>query len=436
MWDSEADTKVPTATVASPKSPALPSNPVYAVFTSGSTGTPKGTVIEHRSFATNALNGPNSQFLDRKSRVFQFASYAFDASFAQILFPFVSGGCVCVPHETDRATDVVGCANSFGITHLYQTPSMVRTLHPSQFTTLKTLILCGEAMKQDDMLTWAHRVQLINAYGPSECTIASVQRLKVTAGSEPSNIGTSCSACSWVVDPENHENLLPIDAVGELVVERPIVGRGYIDEEEKTTAVFVNSPAWLCQIRGQRRVYKTGDLVQYDPIMDGSLLYRGRRDTQVKLRGQRIELGEIEYRILQCSPNIKDVIVELVTAESKSPALVAFIWGNEWVKPSWVKPSAQDESQLLACPSAEFRALVAEMQATLQDQLPAYMIPSGFLPVRRIPRTSTGKADRKRLCKLSVGLSPEDMLQFRGKMSVENRMPVTEAEKILPLFFD
>lgn len=139
---------------------------------------------------------------------------------------------------------------------------------------VRTLIMCGESMKQRDLDAWADHVQLVNAYGPSECAVASVQKSRVARGEDPRNIGTTSSACAWVVDAQDHERLTPIGLVGELMVEGPIVGRGYLNEPEKTAAVFVRPPVWLKKFRGQapcENCYKTGDLVQYSPELDGSL---------------------------------------------------------------------------------------------------------------------------------------------------------------------
>ncbi|KJK63823.1 AMP-binding enzyme [Aspergillus parasiticus SU-1] len=155
-----------------------PYNAAYMVFTSSSTGTPKGAVIEHRSFATNALPRSRSQVLPAKARVLQLAPRGFDASIAEILFTLVAGGCVCVPREVDRYTNIVEYVRYFAVNVLYLTPSVARGLQSDGLLHSRTLIL--------------------------------------------------------VVDPENHNTVLPIGAVGELLVEGPIVGREYLNEPEKT----------------------------------------------------------------------------------------------------------------------------------------------------------------------------------------------------------
>lgn len=414
-----------------------PSHAAYAAFTSGSTGTPKGTIIEHRNFVTNTIHGyHNSQTLDQRSRVLQFASYVFDASIAEILFTLTNGGCVCVPREEDRVINIVEYINQFAVNLVFQTPSVARTLLPNQIPNVTTMILCGESMKQTDVSMWAGRVRLMNAYGPSECSVDSMKQLHVKKDTNPSNIGACISAASWIVSPEDHEKLLPVGAVGELLIEGPIVGRGYLNEPEKTAEVFIDPPQWLRSIRGGQyhsRLYKTGDLVQYDPRMDGTLLFVDRKDTQVKLRGQRIELGEIETQILHAIPGLNDVFVELVTVEKKPPALFAFLWGGK--DDSNIKRSS-DGLFYRSC--HYFQLLVETIQVSLAAQLPAHMVPSEYFPLRFIPRSSTGKIDRKRLRETAAATAAAALMSSKETKSfckeaphMSQREPRTDAEIIV-----
>ncbi|PHH66657.1 hypothetical protein CDD81_6494 [Ophiocordyceps australis] len=164
---------------------------------------------------------------------------------------------------------------------------------------MKTILLGGEALSQHDIEKWAGEVRLVNGYGPSECSVCCTLA-NVGVDSDPATIGHTYGAVAWVVDKDDHNVLLPIGAVGELLIEGHTLAREYLGEPEQTQAAFINeSPDWLKELRRDSRLYKTGDLVQYNS--DGTLRYIGRKDTQVKIRGQRVELGEIEYEIREAS---------------------------------------------------------------------------------------------------------------------------------------
>ncbi|KAB8212094.1 hypothetical protein BDV34DRAFT_234022 [Aspergillus parasiticus] len=369
-----------------------PCNAAYMVFTSGSTGTPKGVLIEQRSFATNALTRSRSQVLPAKARVLQLTSPAFDASIAEILFTLV-----------DRYTNIVEYVQSFAVNVLYLTPSVARGLQPDQLPHLRTLILVGEPMNEEDITTWAGHVDLVNVYGPSECSIETSFQQPVTISTDHQNIGIAPCASCWIVDPENHNTLLPIGAIGELLVEGPI------------------------QIRGGQPhgLYKTGDLVQYAPQLDGSLLYHGRKNTQVKLRGQRIELGEVEHCIHRCAGNtLKTAIVELVTADDKPSALVAFLLTSE--DGTTGVPNSGD---ILRSSTPQFQSLVQDIRRSLENQLPSYMIPARLLPLSYVPKSSSGRTDRKYLRETAGRLPPTPTDEVTG-ITVP-RGPVSEPERII-----
>lgn len=409
-------------------SSVVPSNAVYAVFTSGSTGTPKGTVIEHSSFCTGALAHAPALGLMSSSRVFQFASYAFDNSIANTLTTLLVGGCVCIPSEEARRSNLPQAIQDLRANFCPLTPTVARILEPASLPTLQTVVLLGEAPRRSDIEKWIDHVQLLNEYGPAECSvIATARRIdRMKHDLDPRNIGLATGCVCWIVDALDHRRLLPIGAVGELVIEGPIVGRGYLNDPEKTAAAFIEPPPWLHAFRGQspgRRLYKTGDLVQY--AVDGSLRFVGRKDTQVKLRGQRIELGEVEHHLRQCWPGAQDVVAEVAALAGRPPILIAFIWGQH---PDGVNDNNHNqEDSILAVPSDSFRAAISMAEAHLYRSLPAYMVPALFLPVAAIPTTTTGKTDRRQLRERVAILTQAEMEACTGPQ-VQKQMPTTESE--------
>ncbi|RYP67283.1 hypothetical protein DL769_005811 [Monosporascus sp. CRB-8-3] len=313
-----SEPKLPTA-VATPDAPAC------VVFSSGSTGLPKGIVLPHSALATSAAVMRDHGMLAPSSRVFHFASFAFDVSIGEILFTLAAGACVCVPHEEDRRGNPAKAACDLQATWALLTPSVINLFDPSDVPTLEVLGSAGEPLTPHIVDVWAHRVKLFGMYAPAECTVIS-HITRILPDTHHSNIGRSPGAVSWVADPSNHNRLVPIGTVGELIVEGPVVSSGYLNDREKTNEVFITSPPWLAEVRPYSgRLYKTGDLVRQ--TSDGSLLFVGRKDDQVKLHGQRLEVGEVEHCITSLCTAIRTAAVECIKIpeQNNRVSLVAFI---------------------------------------------------------------------------------------------------------------
>ncbi|CAI7640359.1 unnamed protein product [Penicillium manginii] len=428
-------------------SAVIPDNALYAVFTSGSTGTPKGAVIEHASFCTATLSQTQRKQMDSSLRLFQFSSYSFDTSISDTFTTLLSGGCICVPSESGRKDNLTKEIRKLQANCMELTPSVAKLLQPRDVPTIHTLILGGEEMERSNLDLWSPSVRLMNSYGPAECCVESIVQTNLNVHSNIKDIGYAAGCVCWVVSRADHERLVPIGAVGELLIEGPIVGRGYLNNPKQTTAAFVETPPWLRQFRGgsngSGRLYKTGDLVQY--AVDGSLRFMGRKDTQVKLRGQRIELGEVEHHTRRSFPGARDVVSEVVTPTEagREPILVAFIYmdkeseednngeddrhGSKEINESNQNDKVDD---ILAASTNGFRAAIFAAETQLLDTVPGYMVPAVFLPLRGVPLSATGKTDRRRLRDRAAALSRADIEAYNAPPA-DNHRPVTPAEHTL-----
>jgi amino acid adenylation domain-containing protein len=415
-------------------SAVAPDNALYAVFTSGSTGSPKGAVIPHSAYTTSALSHGQRLSLSSQSRVLQFVSYGFDVSIADSLTTLIFGAAICVPSETERRNDLAMAITNYQVNWAHLTPSLIKILEPENVPSLQTLALIGEQMSKADVEVWASQVQLINSYGPAECSVVGTALSNMKSGTDPQNIGYATGCVPWVVDMQSHERLVPIGAVGELLIEGPIVGRGYLNDPERTKAVFIDPPAWLHQFRKRDvsgQLYKTGDLVRY--AEDGSLRFIGRKDTQVKLRGQRIELGEVEHHVQRCFPQARNVVAEVVkpTEAGRPPLLVAFVQTDKLRQglPDQTITNSNLED-VLAAPTDAFRADITTAKANLFDAVPAYMVPELFIPLIAVPLTATGKTDRRRLRDQAASLSRADFELYHDDAAAK-RAPATPTERTL-----
>jgi amino acid adenylation domain-containing protein len=421
---------VPSVTMQNPlakaafTSPSVsPRDAAFIMFTSGSTGKPKAIIMEHVNLSTSIRDHSGPMNVGPDTRTLHFAAYAFDASIYEIFTTLVNGGCVCIPSESDRMSNLAGFIRDHQVSLAVLTPSALTTLQPSEVPDLKTIVLGGEAVTQDNVDTWASKVSLINGYGPAETTICAAGRIP-QLGWRTGTIGPIVGGVGWVTVPSDPSRLAPLGAVGELLIEGPVVARGYLNEPGKTKAGFIDTPPWLQRLRphGPGRVYRSGDLVQFNS--DGWIRFIGRKDTQVKLRGQRIELGEIEHHVRTHFQGAREVIAEVIKrgSDRNSSLLVAFICCGDG------SGEGVDADVLFSPPQeGQFHSKVLATRARLQDLLPPYMVPSVLLPLSHVPLTKTGKIDRRRLREEAASLSQDELQKYSWTRG-EKRAPSTENE--------
>ncbi|RDH30162.1 hypothetical protein BDQ94DRAFT_173144 [Aspergillus welwitschiae] len=406
-----------------------PANSIYIVFTSGSTGTPKGVIITHTNYSSAIKHQQSEHGFKPSSRVFDFASYAFDVSWSNFLHTLTIGACLCIPSDDDRKNDPAGAIDRLRCTHVDMTPSAASVLPASTLAKLDTLVLGGEKLSLEYAQRWSALTSVRNPYGPSECTptstITEINSAEISKGKV--SIGKGVGLNTWIVDPATAQHLMPIGIPGELLLEGPLVGAGYLGDPVKTASAFIEDPAFLVKgagpgIPGRRgRLYRTGDLVTYNT--DGSLSFVGRRDSQIKINGQRVELGDIESHVSAnlVSHGSAQVAVEVVSPQASSNnILVAFVSFDDL---NSINPN--DEKLL-----ARTKAATEGIREKLATQIPSYMIPSIYIPVTVFPTTATGKTDRHRLREMASSLTLEQLTSI-NQAQQQSQPPTTPLEVAL-----
>lgn len=377
-----------------------PSDLLYAIFTSGSTGTPKGCLMLHKNFSSAIFHQQSVLRLNNTSRMYDFSSYMFDAAYWSTFHVLAAGGTLCIPSETDRKNNLTESICKFRATDIFLTPSTARLIDSSLVPTLRNVHLGGEEVTKDDVSRWIPYANPFVSYGPAECSAGTLYYSVPNPIPSKLSIGKPVGVSAWILDPQSSERLVPIGTVGELYLEGALVGKGYLSDKEKTEASFIENPQWLRKgspdgtIPGRNgRLYKTGDLVKYDPT-DGAFIFVGRKDTQVKLRGQRIELSEVEHHVKHHLPGIlqgQAAIAEIVTPKvTGRSTLVVFL-------------------HLLQSQDIDAGGFIDSLNQELHERLPSYMIPSAYIPVRSIPLGATGKTDRKSLRQIGADLTLEQL---------------------------
>lgn len=419
-WQEEAPTAPPVITGTR--------RPLFVVYTSGSTGKPKGVIIEHRSFCALVHHQISVWAVSPSARVMQFASYAFDASVFEILFPLMCGACTCILSEIERRDYLEATMQRLQVTHAFLTPSVARQLSPVAVPQLQVLVCGGEPLTHHDLNQWVDKVRFVEAYGPAECTVFSSDQTSLTRSSRPNDIGHPVACVVWLVDPSDTERLVPVGCLGEILIEGPIVGGGYINNPQASEVSFIKPPTWLLAMRPAldptARLYRTGDLARFHP--DGRLEINGRKDSQIKIRGQRIELGEVEFHVKSCFNSAVGVTVDVASAgPGQTAALFAFIYRGSAVSSLLLASSVLQEA------NEDFLAEAAAASATLFERLPAYMVPSYFLPLANLPLNASGKADRRFLKSLLHDMTSEELNKYRPLSKRQQRLPSSPEEQRL-----
>lgn len=365
-----------------------PSDAILVLFTSGSTGQPKGMIHDHRAICTHALTHGEAMAY-HGARVLQFAAHTFDVAIMDIFTTLLFGGCICIPSEEDRRCNIVGVINSMKVNHAILTPSFAGLIEPSEVPTLKFLAVGGEMLPQDVVQRWAKSISLMQIYGPAEAGI--VLTMPMQSITQPECNGRPLQSCScWLIDPDDAEVLVPIGAVGEMVVAGPSLTCGYLNNESKTRLSFLDNPPWAKRLApGLTRFYKTGDLLRLNTdSFDGSYDFVGRKDSQIKLRGQRIEPGEIEHH-LATLPNVAMTVVTRPDEGPYAGKLVAVLQMRS--------TSAMDSRphKNAICISPDQSVTIETVRQHLSRALPTYMIPAVCLVVSNLPFVPSLKIDRK-----------------------------------------
>jgi amino acid adenylation domain-containing protein len=357
-----------------------PDRLAYIYFTSGSTGEPKGAMCEHAGMLNHLFAKIEDLDIGEGDVVAQTAPQCFDISMWQLVAPLLVGGrTLLVEQESvlDARRFIARIADG-AVNVLQVVPSYLEVLlsclerEPRALPDLRTVSATGEALKKELVERWFSvmpGVPLVNAYGLTETSddtnhefMENVpRRERVPIGKPVNNVRV------YIVD--EHLSPVPLGAPGEIVIAGICVGRGYINDPDRTRRAFLTDPYHPGQ-----RLYRSGDFGRWLP--EGTVEYLGRRDSQVKISGFRIEIGEIESSLLRL-PGVGAAAVVVTDGADRSRHLVAFYSGE--------RP-----------PEAEV------LRDQLGRTLPWYMVPAAFHRRETLPLTGNGKVDRKALTALAA----------------------------------
>ncbi|QDQ28735.1 amino acid adenylation domain-containing protein [Chitinimonas arctica] len=365
---------LPADKLSEPLPILAPTDPAYLIFTSGSTGTPKGVLVNHGALINRLVWHQDHSGMQASDTILQRTALTFDVSLWEVFLPALNGGShyLLQPGLESFPRGIAAALEDAAINIVHFVPSLLKpVLQELQDTAsealagLRQVYVSGEqlppSLVDQFQQQFGSRCRLTNLYGPTEAAIdvSFYDCIEPAPLSVP--IGQPLTGCElYIVDPDTLA-LKGAGERGEIAIGGICLAEGYYQRPDLTAKAFLVHPEL------GERIYLTGDLGWYEA--DRGFFCQGRKDTQVKLRGLRIELGEIEHHLLS-HPAISEAVVCVIEDTAAEQWLVAAIVADEPLDP-----------QLLR----QFLAM----------QMPTYMLPARYWQAGQLPRSSSGKLDRK-----------------------------------------
>lgn len=374
-----------------------PDHLAYVTYTSGSTGTPKGIAVSHRNVVELAWD---RRWRDgAQQRVLAHSPQVFDAYTYEIWAPLLSGQHVILapPGKADLPV-LADTIARHQVTALFITTALFRLLveeHGDCLRNVRTVWSGGEAAVPRvfrELLARYPHIDAVNVYGPTETTtFATCHHVRAPVSEAPIPIGGPLDN-TFVYVLDDVLRPVPVGVPGELYIAGTGLARGYLQRAGLTAQCFIANPFGS----PGARMYRTGDRVRWRE--DGQLIYVGRTDHQVKIRGHRVELGEIEA-VLVRQPGVRQAAVVVREDQPGQQQLIAYAVA--------VQEAALD---------------AASLRRTLAGTMPEYMVPAAVVLLDALPLTINGKLDQRAL--------PAPVFQSEG-----GRLPATPEERALVALF-
>ncbi|KUI53393.1 Nonribosomal peptide synthetase 12 [Cytospora mali] len=432
--------------------PSNPEDVACVFFTPAVSRATRGISFTHASLSTAFVAQGPAAYINTTTRVLQLSSFTVDVALTEIFTTLVNGGAICIPTSRDRYNDYTGCVTRFSANWSYMTPLLARKLNVDLLPTLKTVCFRTRGLDEDTYAPWRGRKRVVMAYGAPDVCPLGISFLEIHGPHHLRAIGRPIAGSAWIVSVEDHRNLMPVGAVGEMVIEGPTLGRTFrrsclstdADESRDVAETPVSpesrSPFTASNANGhsrqrsvddcatgddqgqnKKRYYKTGHNVRY--IEGGLMELVSSKREDLEINGRVVNLADLEQQIRRALGQGVDVMVEALAFKGergRPPTLAAFLeLGSD--ANTLFDQHGLDLSNL--GDEVKQRVFIAKqlVEKALSGTVPDFMVPKIFVPVKHLPTTYSLKVNRRKLQKIIKGMSREQLL---GLATMENAQQV------------
>ncbi|KAI1654151.1 hypothetical protein F4813DRAFT_371661 [Daldinia decipiens] len=398
------------------------------LFSAEPTGTFKCISYSHGSLAAACVGQGSTLLINPSSRVMQLSSYNIDIALSETFTTLVNGGCVCIPSASERITGFSEATRRMHINWICLTPTLSRKLDPESLPDLSIVCIRARHLDDDVYAPWIGKVKVLMAYGSPEAGPLALSATEVTDSKASQCFGNPFYGNFWIVSRQDSNRLMPVGALGELIIGGPALATG-LDIHEPDIKTWVEksavSPMSLLEKSGSR-LLKTGDYARY--LEDGRIEFVLDDGGDAEINGKKFRLSVVEPKLRQCLGRGIDVVVETIAFNDSNsdPILAAFVdFGDNALK------KGEGFSNLSRTTKERLYLSKKIGNMALRDTLPSYMVPSAYIPVKGMPLTPTLEVNRMELQRMIAGSSRKQLL---GMAEISNPQELQDISfKPLPL---
>ncbi|KAI0859916.1 hypothetical protein F4860DRAFT_236272 [Xylaria cubensis] len=412
--------------------PTRPYDIACIILSPTSPKTCKAVSYSHGALAASCAGQGPTLRINPSSRVMQLSSYSVDVSLAEIFTTLVNGGCVCMPSSSERILGFTAAAQRMRVNWTYLTPPLSRKINPDALPDMAVVCFRATHLDVDVYQQWAGKAKVILVYGSAEACPLGLSAMEMTKSPMTQGFGNPFCGNFWIVCPEDHNRLMPVGAVGELVIGgATLSSASSLDMANLDFDILVRKSIARAQSlleESGSRLLRTSRLVRYRE--KGEIEFITPEGEKTEIKGNSFRVSEIESQLRRCIGEGVDVVVETVAFKdtNSTPVLTAFIEiGDALLDGREYLMNLDDTTR------QRLFYYKQKVNSSLRDRIP---LPLAYVPVRRLPLTPSLRVNRRGLQKLITGLSRPQLLALTEVDNVHGMqptdlppLPLTQAEQ-------